>query len=140
MKYITHHRFKSKALCGEVLNLPYGTELTLKDDTLFTLGGKAVCFVTSENAKMYFSRNDDKDGLERGKYTWEIAFRKRNADDPKYAKCGGYRFSDKQRDIITRHYQRFIREDCDFIIFNDRFFRAPVEELKEMANELGIAV
>ena len=68
MKYITHHRFKSKALCGEVLNLPYGTELTLKDDTLFTLGGKAVCCVTSENAKMYFARNDDKDGLERGKY------------------------------------------------------------------------
>lgn len=139
MKYVVHKRFKSKALCGEVLNLPYGTELAEKDGLLY-YNNKAVCLNTSENGKMYFSRNDDDKGLERGKYTWEIAFSKKKADDPKYKDHGGFRFSEKQRDIIARHYQRFLRADCDMIIFNQRFFDAPVEELKEMADELGIRV
>ena len=133
MEYITHRRFKSKSLCGEVLNLPYGTELTEKDGLLY-YNKKAVCLNTSENGKMYFSRNDDDMGLERGKYTWEIAFSRRGKMK------SGYRLSEKQRDIIARHYQRFLRADCDMIIFNQRFFDAPVKELKEMAEELGIRV
>ena len=32
MKYITHHRFKELALCGERLNIPYGTELRTEDN------------------------------------------------------------------------------------------------------------
>ena len=27
MNYVTHHRYKELALCGERLNIPYGTEL-----------------------------------------------------------------------------------------------------------------
>ena len=27
MRFVTHHRYKELALCGEQLNIPYGTEL-----------------------------------------------------------------------------------------------------------------
>lgn len=89
---------------------------------------------TSENAKMHFALNDDGRGLERGKYTYAIAYSRQGLNSE------GFRFSDKQRSIIVRHYQRFLRQDLDMIIFNDRFFRTPVEELKEMAKELDIKV
>ena len=131
MEYITHKRFKGMALCGRVLNLPYGTELVLEGEIIKTLSGDAVCAVTSENAKMHFARNNDGKGLQRGKITYDIAFKKNG---------NGYRLTEKQRDIINRHYQRFIRDDCDFIIFNDRFFGAAIDELEEMAAELKVAV
>lgn len=133
MNYIVHKRFKDKALCGEVLNLPYGTELILDGEFLKTKTGQLVCAVNSENAKMHFSDNTDGQGLERGKYTWAIAYSKKINQI-------GYRFDDKQRDIICRHYQRFLNPEHDFILFNNKFFSAPVDELKEMAQELKIAV
>lgn len=51
MKFITHHRYKELALCGERLNIPYGTELETDGETITTADGKAVCYWTSENAK-----------------------------------------------------------------------------------------
>lgn len=134
--YIIHRRFKDKALCGKTLNLPYGTELMEYNSILYTQNGEPVCVATSENAKMHIAQNDDDNGLERGKLTYAIAYSRKNGGIQK----AGFRFSDKQRDIIVRHYQRFIRPDMDMIIFNDKFFNAPVEELREMADELDIKV
>lgn len=134
MKYITHRRFKGLAICGRVLNLPYGTKLICENGILKTKQGEAVCMNTSENAKLYFAINDDGKGLERGKYTYAIAYSRKGVNKE------GFRFTDKQRDIIVRHYQRFLRQDLDMIIFNDKFFKASVEELKAMAKELDIKV
>ena len=134
MKYITHHRFKKKALCGKILNIPYGTELECRNNILYTPDNRMICYDTSENAKIHFAANDDGKGLERGKYTYEIAYGR------KYVQKKGFRFSDKQRDIIGRHFQRFLRTDCDMIIFNEKFFRASIEDLKQMADELHIRV
>lgn len=133
MKYITHRRFKGLAICGMVLNLPYGTKLICENGILKTKQGEAVCMNTSENAKLYFAINDDGKGLERGKYTHAIAYSRKGMNSK------GFRFTEKQRSIIVRHYQRFI-EEHDYIIFNDRFFKASVDELKAMAKELGIKV
>ena len=134
MQYIVHKRYKQKALCKKVLNLPYGTVLNAFNNIIATDKGEAVCFTTSENAKIYFARNDDNKGLERGKLTNAIAYSRKGLNKQ------GYRFNEKQIDIINRHYQRFLRPDCDMIIFNERFFAAPVDELQEMANELNIDV
>lgn len=134
MQYIVHKRFKEKALCHKVLNLPYGTVLNAYNNIIATDKGEAVCFTTSENAKIYFARNDDNKGLERGKLTNAIAYSRKGLNK------SGFRFNDKQIDIINRHYQRFLRQDLDMIIFNDKFFKAPIEELKEMVKELEIKV
>ena len=83
---------------------------------------------------MHFSIDGDGKGLERGKYTHAIAYSRKGMNSE------GFRFTEKQRSIIVRHYQRFLCSDLDYIIFNDKFFKAPVDELKAMAKELGIKV
>lgn len=133
MKYVTHHRFRELALCGEQLNLPYGTELECVGETLITPEGKAVCYRRSENAKQHFARNDDGRGLERGRLTHAIAYSSRNAGN-------GFRFSEEEGKTLTRDWGRFLRTDLDFIQFNDDFFSAEPEELQRLADVLNIKV
>lgn len=137
MRYVAHRRFKCEGLCGKVLNIPYDTKLKADENGMLQAKtGDTICHVNSERGRMYFAADEDGKGLERGKYTYAIAYSRKNGGIQK----AGFRFSDKQRDIIVRHYQRFIRPDMDMIIFNNKFFSAPVDELKEMAKELKIAV
>ena len=87
MKYITHNRFKKLAACGEAVNIPYGTEMETAGDFIITTEGKPICYATSEAAKMHFARNDDGQGLERGKLTWAIAYSQRVRPGQRGAEC-----------------------------------------------------
>lgn len=133
MKYITHHRFKETAVCGKRLNLPYGTELSTAGDFIVTRDGIPVCFATSENAKLHFSRDDDGRGLERGKITYAIAYAKRGSGD-------GFRFTESERKMLRRDWAHFLRRDVDVILFNDAFFAAEPEELCRLAEALRIKI
>ena len=132
MKYITHHRFKNKGLCGKQLNLPYSTELTRRGDFLYC-GDSKVCVYRSDNGKRHFAIDEDGRGLERGTLTYAIAFSNRNLGK-------GYRFNEEERKLISTKYCHFIIPEHEYIIFNDRFFEAAVEELQEMANALKVKV
>ena len=137
MKYITHHRFRGLAMCGEQLNIPYGTELGVVGDCLTTADGKSVCLVMSENGVKHFTINDDGRGLERGALTYAIAYGSRR----RKSKNGAvYRFSDEERAMLVRDWGHFLRKDVDFILFNKDFFMAPVEELQKLADALNIRV
>lgn len=129
MKYITHHRFKELALCGEQLNIPYGTELGTNGCAIVMPDGRPVCYTTSENAQKHFSRNNDGKGLERGKLTYAIAYGNRNMGN-------GFRFSEDETKILKRNWGHFLREDVDVILFNDDFFAAEPEELQRLADAL----
>ena len=131
MTYITHHRFKETALCGDRINLSYGTELECTGETLVTSDGRSVCYCTSENAKRHFARNDDGKGLERGQLTYAIAYSSRNAGN-------GFRFSEDEANLLTRDWSHFLRTELDFILFNDDFIAADVEELQRLADKLKI--
>lgn len=133
MKYVTHHRFKELALCGERLNIPYGTELNTEGYSIVMPDGRAICYSTSENAKKHFARNNDGRGLERGALTHAIAYSKRDAGN-------GFRFSDKEAKILTRDWGHFLRPDVDVILFNDNFFTAEPEELQKLAAVLKIKI
>lgn len=133
MKYITHHRFKELAACGEVLNIPYGTELETVGNFIITPQGKAICYAVSENAKLHFSRNDDGHGLERGKLTYAIAYSNRK-------KKNGFRFSESEAEMLEREWSHFLRQDVDMILFNEDFFAAEPEELQRLADALNIRV
>ena len=130
MKYITHHRFKGMAACGKRFNLPYGTKLELTGGFI-TAGGKAICFPTSENAHMHFARNDDGKGLERGALTYAIAYAQRNTGT-------GYRFTKEEAEMLATRWPHFLRQDSDYILFNQQFFEADVPELKALASALNI--
>ncbi len=131
MKYVTHHRFKELALCGERLNIPYGTELDTEGYSIVMPDGRAICYSTSENAKKHFSRNDDGRGLERGALTYAIAYSRRDAGN-------GFRFSEAEAEILTRDWGHFLRPDVDVILFNEDFFAAEPEELQKLAAALKI--
>lgn len=131
MKYVTHHRFKELALCGERLNIPYGTELDMEGYSIVMPDGRAICYSTSENAKKHFARNDDGRGLERGALTYAIAYSRRDAGN-------GFRFSEEEAEILTRDWGHFLRPDVDVILFNEDFFAAEPEELQKLAAALKI--
>lgn len=133
MKYVTHHRFKELALCGERLNIPYGTELETEGHSIVLADGRAVCYRTSENAKKHFARNDDGRGLERGALTFEIAYSNRDGGN-------GFRFSEREAEILLRDWRHFLRMDLDVILFNEDFFAAEPEELQRLADALNIKV
>lgn len=137
MKYITHRRYQGLALCGERLNLPYGTTLQSEGEILTTMDGKAVCCRASENAKMHFARDDDGQGLERGALSWAIAYSQRQ----RKSKNGAlYRFSDKERAMLSRDWRKFLRTDLEMILFNDNFFAAELSELQKLAAALQIKI
>lgn len=127
MEYIVHHRLKGMTICGEV-NLPYGT--ILQSNGKFVYGDRGtICAIDSEQGHKHLARNDDGMGLRRGELTYKIAYQ---------PKGKGTRFSPAQRSVLTEKYPRFLRDDCDFIIFNNRFFAAPIEDLEQLAKDLGL--
>ena len=127
MEYIIHHRLKGMAICGEI-NLPYGTKLQSNGDFIYCDKGP-VCAINSEQSHKHLARNDDGMGLQRGELTYKIAYQPMGK---------GTRFSPAQRSCLTEKYPRFLRDDCDYIIFNNRFFAASIEDLEAMAKDLRL--
>lgn len=121
MMYITHRRFKSKAICGEI-NLPYGTEGWCESG-LITINDAPICSDHSQNAYDYFARNNDGNGLERGQLTQEIQklLAKRNG---KYQD----RWDRVWDDALCQKYKR--TECADYWLWNYEFFNAPIEDLR----------
>ena len=135
MQYITHHRFKSKALCGKELTLPYGTTLKCEDGKLIkTEEGKAICFNTSYSADQHFSRNEDGNGLRRGALTYAIAFA------PRKVKNSGFRFSEEEQKLLCEKWDMFLKPNLDVILFNNAFFHADILTLGEIAKDLNIKI
>lgn len=130
MEYICHRPYNKKGASGKFYNLKPGARF----DTIgkfIAYRNAAICTTTSEDAYRYFARNDDGQGMKRGKLTYEIAFseRKPNEED-------GYRFTPKEREILSTDYARFIRQDSDMIIFNSDFFNAEISELEEIREKV----
>ena len=131
MGFITFKRFKGLALCGERLNLPYGTELFTDGNLLITLDGKAVCYCTSENAKRHFARNDDGHGLERGKLVAAI-IKTLSSRDKNYQT----RWDKVWADSICRKYKRVDHEN--FWVWNHDFYEADINTLQYIAKLIGM--
>ena len=125
MDYVVHHRFKSRALCGNV-NIPYGTVVEDRNGVLCH-GDKPLCVARSQNGKEHFARNDDGNGLERGKITHWIAFE---------ALRTGAKHAEERRKLVCKEYERFLRPECDGIIFTDEFFHADIAELRDMQKKI----
>lgn len=149
MTYLVTRRFKAKTMSG-IVNLPYGTECELQGETLYH-GGKPLCFVTSENAHNYFSRNDDGQGERRGELVHDILARLTEnnikyfeGDESPFGggkiypeKFAAYKAREKERlsawdrvwdDQSIRKYKRV--EFADYWLFNHDFYNAPIEDLE----------
>lgn len=147
MKYLTHKRFRQRAICGEV-NIPALTECESVNG-MICLGDKQLCLIYSENAHLYFARNDDGNGLERGQLTCAIIELLTKKDylldgyDEKYErkiKAHNERADEAWEkvweDDVCRKYKRI--EHADHWLWNHAFYNADIETLRYIAELVGV--
>jgi hypothetical protein len=98
---------------------------------MITYDNKPVCVLTSQNAHEYFARNDDEQGVFRGKLTSAIVAKlsKRDGEHQK-------RWDKVWEDTRCHKYKR--PEHADHWLWNHDFFNAPIEDLVYIANLIGI--
>lgn len=128
MLYVTVKRAKFKGISGPV-NLPYGTEVECENGTI-QKDGKPICRATSHNAHEFFSPDDDKNGLERGKLVQAIKKTLENRDAEYQA-----RWDKVWGDGLCQKYKRVEHED--FWLWNHEFFCAPMCDLWHIARLVG---
>lgn len=133
MQYIVHRRFKGTCICGEV-NIPYGTICEEEGGTIF-YDGRPVCYDGSEVACQYFGRNDDGNGLQRGKLTQAIqkALRLKPGETPAQRDERWARTIWK--DPICQGYK--MPEHESTWIWNVAFYRAPLCDLYHISALVG---
>lgn len=130
MQYITHHRARIKALCGEV-NLPAMTPIEERNGMLY-YDGKPLCAERSQNALDYFCRNDDGLGMQRGRITRSIM--KALRGDPR-EKAVQDKWDKVWGDALCQKYKR--PEHESHWLWNREFFNAPIDDLKQIASLVG---
>lgn len=128
MEYLVHRRFKGKSISGEV-NLPAGT-VCEEIGGVITCDGKPICLIRSENAHQYFARNDDGNGMLRGKLTQSILKTLGNRDED-YQKRWDKVWDDK----MCQAYKR--TEQADYWLWNHDFYNAEILVLQHIATLVG---
>lgn len=126
--YIVKKRMREAGISGRV-NLPYGTEVEAVDGLIIHQGA-AVCAVTSRNAHLYFARDDDGQGRERGALTLAITSTLEKRDKDHQA-----RWDRVWEDETAQKYRRQDHED--HFLWGHAFFEAPVEDLRHIADLIG---
>ena len=121
MKYLVTRRFKTKAICGEV-NLAHGTECFSQGNIIYRQDRQPLCLITSENAHMYFTANDDGLAKERRQLIEDIT--KLLSDEKSMEK----RWYVVWNDLTCRKYKR--KEFADFWLWNHDFYGASLDDLQ----------
>lgn len=123
--YIVYKRFKSKAWCGDI-NIPAMAECVAIDNVI-VYNNLPICYTTSENAHQHFARNDDEQGMKRGKLISSIQKKLAKRDD-NYQK----RWDKIWEDPICQKFKREQHED--HWLWNHDFFNAHIFDLNYIAN------
>jgi hypothetical protein len=131
MQYIVYKRFKAMALCGEV-NIP-ALSVCECEDGLISYNGNPICYNVSENAHQHFTRNNDGQGLLRGKLIQAITntLTKRDADYQA-------RWNKVWEDNLCQKYKR--SDYSDYWLWNHDFFNAEIYDLKHIAGLVGAKI
>ena len=127
---VTIKRFKRIGMHGDSFNIPYGTEVKEKGGVIFAPDGREICLARSYAAHLHFARNDDGQGLIRGKLTHAIVDRL----SPKYFKTKEERNEFWQRIWNDETAQKYRRKDQETTwLWSDDFYNAEIDDLKYIA-------
>lgn len=133
MEYVVHHRFKKKAICGDV-NIP-AMEICEEVNGAIFYNNKLICSSKCKNAHQYFARNDDGQGMLRGNLTQAIQERLNEINNSNEYETI---WKQIQNDSICQKYKRF--KDEDTWLWNHEFFNANINDLQYIANLIGVKV
>lgn len=131
MQYIVYKRFKATALCGEV-NIP-ALSICECEDGLISYNGNPICYNVSENAHQHFTRNNDGQGLLRGKLIQAITNTLTKRDTDYQA-----RWDKVWDDNLCQKYKR--SDYSDYWLWNHDFFNAEIYDLKHIASLVGAKI
>ena len=123
MNYIIHTRFKGRVISGEV-NLPAMTEVQVEGNVVY-YNDIPLCALSSDNGNKHFARNDDNNGVERGKLTRSIQNALSKRDDNYQA-----RWDKVWADPVCQPYKR--ADHADYWLWNRAFYDAPIEDLRHI--------
>lgn len=131
MDYIAIKRARFLSLSGNT-NIPYGTKIDCIDGIL-SIEGKPLCGDHSQNAYDFFTRDDDGNGLLRGKLTQAIQAVLRKRDKGHQA-----RWDKVWADPICQKYKR--ADHADYWLWNHDFFNASIYDLQHITNLIGAKI
>lgn len=123
--YIARKRARFKAGCGENVNIPYGTTLTVQGGFL-VWKNKLICSTTSQKAYDFFSHDDDGRGKERGELVSAILIRLEKDPNKPDPACQA-RWNKIWNDPFCQRFKRPGHEE--HWIWNYDFYNAQVEDL-----------
>ena len=135
MTYICHNTYNGITETGRHAHIERGEELPLIGNRI-ARDGAPVCSVASAVSHRHFARNDDGQGLRRGAFIYAIAYEPRERE---HSDGHVYRFSEKEISMLQEKWAHFLKQDSP-ILFNHEFHEAGIQELEELANELGIKI
>jgi hypothetical protein len=131
MEYITIKRARFHSLSGNV-NIPYGTKIDCNNN-LLSVDGKPLCGDHSQNAYDFFSRNDDGNGLIRGKLVQAIKAKLAKRDTYYQA-----RWDKVWADLVCQKYKR--EDHTDYWLWSHDFYNANIHDLQHIANIIGLKI
>ena len=131
MDYIAIKRARFFSLSGNV-NVPYGTKTNCENGIL-SIEGKPLCGDHSQNAYDFFTRDDDGNGLLRGKLTQAIQAVLRKRDKGHQA-----RWDKVWADPICQKYKR--ADHADYWLWSHDFFNAEIADLHHIAAIVGAKI
>lgn len=135
MDYITIKRYKRNDASGQ-FNIPYGSVLKEFNGQLF-YNNKRVCSDHSAVMREYFARNDDGNGLKRGKLTQSIVNKLKirlGETQEEYDK----RWEPVWNDPVCEKYHK---DHCEnMFLWSIEFYNAPLLDLYHIAALVGAKV
>lgn len=150
MKYIAHRRFRGVDLNRKYVNIPFGFECESSNGILY-YNGSWLMTERSSNCYQYFARNDDGNGLQRGKLTHEILTMLRPLSYPRKVPPQWEVLSQRQINAVAtkngflrsawdriwddprlRKFKRI--EFADDWIWNHEFYNAEISDLEYIIN------
>lgn len=129
MTYIVYKRINEKTMLGDT-NIPAMTICEEKNNNIY-IEGKILCLATSEIAHQHLARNNDGNGLRRGKIIQKIQ-KKLSKRDKDYQK----RWNKIWEDKTCQQYKKI--EFKDYWVWNHAFFNASILDLEYIAKLIDI--
>lgn len=130
IEYVSNARFHKKGINGNEFNIPFGAPCISKENIIF-FENRPICFITSQLAYDYFSRNDDGQGIKRGELVSKIISTLSNKKDGKYQN----RWDKLWEDEYCHKFRR--KEHSDHWLWNFDFYNAEIEDLQYILNKIS---